>query len=174
MTYRFAITAPVFLLAALSVAGCAQMRGDMAPQGAEATAPGAAPHAPGAAPSGAPAEIAAVVSAPEPPAAARTAADFDTVTDAQKAAATAAPTGGEERLGEVVASLGDPTEPGLWLKTGLVTEPTSGRVEVVGSGASGVVELRPDPGDGAQLSIAAMRLLNLGLTDLPTIAVYRN
>ncbi len=160
---------PVALLMILS--GCAQISG-VAPVGPGAVgARGERPPAPPAPP----AEIAAIVSAPPPSGGARTADQFDTTTEEQRAAATAAPTGGEERLGEVVASLGDPTEPGLWIKTTLVDEQRSGRLEYPDSGQSAVVELRPlDADGGAQVSLAAMRLLEAPLTDLPTLIVYGN
>src|SRR6056297_2569014 len=46
------------------------------------------------------------------------------------------------RLGTTVASLGDPTEAGLWLKTPLVDLPGPGRVTTEG-GASTKVDLIP-------------------------------
>ena len=121
-----------------------------------------------------PAEVAAVVSAPPPPPAARTADALDTTTEAQKAAASAAPAeGGETLLGETVASLGDPTEPGLWIKTPLVDQPGVGRLEYQGRSAQ--VQLIPLEGPatgGSQVSLSAMRLLDAPLTDLPVIEVY--
>lgn len=146
-------------------AGCAGMSGRQSPSGTE-TGPAAAP----------PAEIAGIVAAPRPSAGARTADQFDTTTPEQKAAATAAPTGAEQRLGETIASLGDPTEPGLWVKTPLVSEQTAGRVEYPETGKSAVVELRPTGTSrgGSQVSLAAMRLIEAPLTDLPTLVVYRN
>ncbi|WOI57260.1 hypothetical protein [Palleronia sp. LCG004] len=154
-------------LAALLLTGCAQMNG---PSGS-----GTVPTDRDGQASPPPEEIAEIVAAPPPRAGARTADQFDTTTDAQRQAARAAPTGGEQRLGEVVASLGDPTEPGLWVKTALVDAQRSGRLEYPGSGQSAVVELRPLPGGGgAQVSLAAMRLLEAPLTDLPTLIVYGN
>ncbi len=107
------------------------------------------------------------------PAGARTAAAFDTVTPEQRAAATA-PASGGRALGETVASLGPPGETGLWLRTGLVTAPTPGRVTHAPSGASVRVELRPsgrEPGAGSQLSLSAFVALGLNLTDLPRLQV---
>ncbi len=118
----------------------------------------------------APDEIAAVVAAPPPPAGARTAEDFDTTTAEQRAAATSITPAAEERLGEVVASLGNPAEAGLWLETSLVEASRAGRV-VAPSGVEALIELRPGDG-GARLSLAAMQLLGVPLTSLPTIDVY--
>ncbi|RVV96942.1 hypothetical protein EKE94_16520 [Mesobaculum littorinae] len=111
--------------------------------------------------------------APAPTTAARTADDFDTVSEEEKAAATMAPTGGETRLCETVASLGDPTDPGLWVKTPLVSETRSGRIEYPSTGKSASVELRPRGGSGgSEVSLAALRLIDAPLTDLPTLVVY--
>lgn len=113
--------------------------------------------------------------APRPPAAARTAAQFDTTTaEERRAAATPAPAA-ERRLGETVASLGNPAEAGFWLRTPLVTSERQGRVVHPGTGASAAVTLIPNggaAGAGSQLSLPAFRLLGLPLTDLPTLTVY--
>lgn len=122
-----------------------------------------------------PAEIAAVVMAPPPPAAARTAAQFDTTTQAQKDAASAPSTGEGRLLGETVASLGDPGQPGLWIRTPLTDVPGSGRIEYGATGRSAVVQIIPSggaAGSGSQVSLAALRLLEAPLTDLPTIMVF--
>ncbi len=120
---------------------------------------------------------AAAVAAPPPPPAARTAEEFDTTTEEQRAAAVATPAAvTETRLGTTVASLGPPAEPGLWLKTGLVTETVMGRVEYAERGTSVTLELRPSGGaasSGSEISLAAMRLLEAPLTGLPEITVYR-
>lgn len=105
---------------------------------------------------------------PAPPGA-RTAAAFDTTTEAQKAAALAAPAGGAE-IGRVVASLGNPAEQGFWLRSGLVEAPRPGVVRLA-SGATVQVDLLPLAGGGPQLSLAAFRALGLGLTDLPQVIV---
>ncbi len=156
-------TAPLLCLAIL--AGCAQLQA-LRPAGT-APPPAALPPPP--------AGIAAVVSAPPPPAAARTAAQFDTTTQAQKDAASA-PSSGEGRLlGETVASLGDPGQPGLWIRTALTDVPGSGRIEYAATGRSAVVQLIPSggaAGSGSQVSLAALRLLEAPLTDLPTVTVY--
>ncbi len=101
-------------------------------------------------------------------AASRPAAALDTTTAAERAAAVAAPDAGTV-LGTVTASLGNPAEGGFWLTTALVTAPRQGAVRLP-SGRSVAVELRPGPG-AAQLSLAAYRALDLGLTDLPVVTV---
>lgn len=98
---------------------------------------------------------------------------LDTTTAAEKAEATA-PSSGGAGLGQTVASLGDPTEAGFWLKTPLVSAETSGRVEAA-DGTSVNVTLIPIEGPdsaGSRMSLAAMRALGLGLTDLPTVSVF--
>src|SRR6056297_667122 len=116
--------------------------------------------------------------APPPPAGARTAEEFDTTSVEERAAAVAdAGTARPGRdLGVTIASLGAVTEPGIWMKTPLVSSPSKGRVEYPAKGTSVAVDLIPrdgEPGGGSQLSLAAMRLLEAGLTDLPEVRVYR-
>jgi len=111
-----------------------------------------------------------------PPPDARTAEAFDTTTEQERAEALAGPSGGEKRLGSTIAALGDVAEPGLWIKTPLVDAPAKGRVSHAPTGSSVAVNLIPleaDAGAGSQLSLAAMRLLKVGLTDLPEVEVYR-
>jgi hypothetical protein len=140
----------------LIAGGCAQLQG-FVPGGPRA-------------PSEPAEEVAAIAAAPAPPPGARTAEEFDTTTEAQRAAATSAAPAPEERLGQVVASLGDPAAAGIWMETDLVDAPRSGRVVAEG-GSDALVELRPGSG-GARLSLAAMRLLQVPLTGLPTVTVY--
>lgn len=112
---------------------------------------------------------------PPPPPNARTVEQFDTTTAQDRAAAVAAPSGGERRLGTTIASLGSPTDPGIWFKTPLVSEITQGRVEYNGNSVN--VELRPSggaAGSGSQISLAAMRLIEAPLTGLPEVVVYAN
>jgi len=112
---------------------------------------------------------------PPPPPTARTVEQFDTTTAEDRAAAVVAPTGGERRLGTTIASLGSPTDPGIWFKTPLVSEVTQGRVEYQGNSVN--VELRPSggaAGSGSQISLAAMRLIEAPLTGLPEVTVYAN
>ncbi len=122
----------------------------------------------------APAEAAelSATAAMRPPAGARTAADLDTSSDAERAAALApvASSDLERSLGRVSVSLGNATEPGFWLRSNLVTERAQGRV-VTSLGESLQVDLLP--GEGApQLSLSAFRSLNLPLTGLPEVTVY--
>ena len=108
------------------------------------------------------------------PEGARTAAAFDIVTPEQRAAALAAPAASGRVLGETVASLGAPSDPGLWLRTGLVDAPRAGRVTDTAGGASVAVELRPsgrEPGSGSELSLSAFMAMNLQLTALPRLRV---
>lgn len=115
--------------------------------------------------------------APIPAVSAQTPEQFDTTTREERVAAAAVPVdeGGEKLLGETVASLGDPTKPGFWLETPLVSKPTTGRVHFAGSGKSAQVDLLPIDGPstaGSRISLAAMRLVDAPLTDLPTLQVY--
>jgi hypothetical protein len=109
---------------------------------------------------------------PVPSAGATTAAAFDTTTEADKAAALAPPPApaGESVLGRTAVALGNPAEPGFWLRSSLVKAAGKGRVEVAG-GASIAVDLIPGEG-AAQLSLPAFRALNLPLTSLPEVTIY--
>jgi len=113
---------------------------------------------------------------PPPPPTARTVEDFDTTTEEDRAAAiTPVVASGERRLGTTIASLGSPTDPGIWFKTPLVSAVTQGRIEYNGNSVN--VELRPSGGavgSGSQISLAAMRLIEAPLTALPEVAVYAN
>ncbi|SFI45690.1 hypothetical protein [Jannaschia pohangensis] len=133
-------------------------------------APAPAPSAPAAPAPETAAAPAAVLTGP-----ATSAASLDTVSDADKAAARAAaetaPAGGE--LGQVTVSLGSPTDPGLWVKTDLVTEDTPGTVRT-GSGEAIAVTLRPLGGaGGAQISLSALQALGLPLGGLHPVTLAR-
>ncbi len=111
---------------------------------------------------------------PPPPPAARTAAQFDTTTAEDRAAATApaAPVG-EQSLGTTLATLGSPADPGIWLKTPLVSTLTQGRIDYEGTAIN--IELRPSggtAGSGSQISLPAMRLLGAPLTGIIEVAVF--
>ena len=113
--------------------------------------------------------------APLPKPAAASAEAYDTTTAAERAAAVA-PQAGGARLGTTIASLGDPTAEGFWLKTGLVSAPAKGRVVLPATGASVSVDLIPSggaAGGGSQMSLPALRLLGVSLTDLPEVEVFR-
>lgn len=112
--------------------------------------------------------------APPPAAGARTAEQLDTTTPEQRAAA-AAPAAGGRSLGTTVASLGDPTQPGLWIKTPLVETETPGRVVNPATGQSSTVTLLPLEGEataGSQMSLPALRLIGASLTDLTEVEVF--
>jgi len=126
-------------------------------------------------PAAAPVEVVAPVETPEA-ANARTVEQFDTTTAEDRAEALAvdpepAPSAA---LGTTIASLGSPSDPGIWLKTPLVTTLTPGRVEYQGNSVN--VELRPSggvAGSGSQMSLAAMRLIEAPLTGLPEVSVFK-
>ncbi len=109
---------------------------------------------------------------------ARTVEEYDTTTPELRAAALETPEAGEGgRLGATIGSLGDPTEPGFWVKTPLVSEPVAGRVLYTGSGRTVQVQLLPSggaPGSGSQVSLAAMRLLDAPLAGLPELEIFNN
>lgn len=100
---------------------------------------------------------------------------LDQTSPAERAAALA-PSGAQgQLLGQTLASLGSPADPGIWLRTGLVTQVGQGRVEVIGGGGELRVELRPSgsaPGGGSQLSLAAFSALGIPLTQLIELRVF--
>lgn len=105
---------------------------------------------------------------------ANTAEALDTTSAAERAAAKVEPAPESKALGQTVASLGDPTEPGFWLKTPLVKTRRAGVVTYAAKGTSVQVELIPiegAPGSGSRISLAAIRLLEAPLTGLPTVEV---
>lgn len=121
-----------------------------------------------------PAPAAADAPPPAPPTAppgARTADALDTTTEAERKAATAAPAAEGRLLGRTIVSLGNPAEPGFWLRSPLVKAPGKGRA-VIDGGASVQVELRPGAAGASQLSLSAYRALGLGLTDLVEVTVH--
>ncbi len=113
---------------------------------------------------------------PPPPTSATTVEQFDTTTAEDRAEAQAAPEpAGEQALGVTLATLGSPTDPGIWVKTPLVDALTQGRVEYQGESIN--VELRPsggDAGSGSQISLPAMRLLNAPLTGVIELSVFKS
>ena len=114
-----------------------------------------------------------VVVAPPPPATATSVEDFDTTTQGDREAAATQVAAAEAPLGTTIASLGSPTEPGIWLKTPLVTVARMGRVAYQGNAIN--IELRPSGGavgSGSEISLAAMRLLGAPLTGLPELTVF--
>lgn len=186
--------AAVMLGLCTSLAACGGMSGDRGivsrPDAERREAAGQAPAAIGAETmaSGSYTSAAPSAAAPAPvvqaaaPAAGRlgaggqSAAQLDTTTEAERQAASApaAEPAGEQRLGTTVASLGDPTQSGFWLRTPLVTATAQGRITYRGQSAN--VELRPLSGPasgGSQISLAAMQMLGIALTELPEIEVFR-
>lgn len=116
------------------------------------------------------------VTAPPPPPTARTEDAFDTTTAEERAAAVAPPEpAGERVLGTTVATLGAPTDPGLWLETPLVSAVGPGRVKAKANGKSVSLELRPIEGPataGSRISLPALRLLEVGLAGLHELTVF--
>jgi len=163
---RFSSSLSMFCLALL--AACA----DTGPDPLPAALPAEERPRPEARPAARASDVAAVAPL------ARTADQFDTTTEAERRAASAAPpTGAERALGVTVASLGSPGEPGFWLKTPLVDGPVTGRVLYPATGKSAAVDLIPldgPPTAGSRLSLAAMRLIGAPLTGLPEIEVFRS
>jgi hypothetical protein len=121
----------------------------------------------------APAETLVAAPPPPPPQTARTVAEFDTTTAADRAEAVAVrATAADQALGTTLATLGTPTEPGIWLKTPLVTGLQQGKVTHQGRTIN--IELRPSGGEvgsGSQISLAAMRLLEAPLTAILELQV---
>ncbi|WP_116082550.1 D-galactarate dehydratase [Tropicimonas sp. IMCC34011] len=154
-----------FLAATAITAGCAK----------ETSVTAAAPDQPPASEEQGTSVGAGTAAAP-PPARATTVDEFDTTSEEERAAAKAPPEAeesGSSSLGTTIASLGDPTEPGFWLETPLVSGVRQGRIEYQGESVK--VELRPsggESGSGSRISLPAMRLIGAGLTDLPEIAVF--
>lgn len=123
------------------------------------------------------AAVAPTRTAPTPRANARSAADFNTTSAEQRAEAARPATSTERKLGDTIASLGDPTQPGFWIKTPLVRAPGQGRIVNPENNRSAKVELIPLAGPvsgGSQVSLPALQLIGVDLTDLPSIAVYQN
>lgn len=153
-----------FPVLALALSGCALFQ----PQDTARPGPVTGPSTPEAETEFAPAVAATALGAR-----AVSAAALDSTTEAEKAAALAAPAaGGERALGRTVVALGPPAEQGLWLSSALVTAVTPGRIETA-AGKSLAVELRPGTG-GALLSLAAYQALGLALTELPEVQVFAN
>ncbi|NRB00568.1 MAG: hypothetical protein HRU32_12230 [Rhodobacteraceae bacterium] len=76
-------------------------------------------------------------------------------------------------LGETVASLGDPGEAGLWLKTPLVDVEQPGRVTTAAGRSQGVtlIPIAGVDGAGSRLSLAGYQALGLSPADLVPLNV---
>ncbi|WP_166416148.1 hypothetical protein [Cochlodiniinecator piscidefendens] len=151
----------VLMMACIGATGCSVF-GPRVTENSEATRPSPRP------------EIAIVE--PSGPA---TAEAFDTTTTEERTAAVVTETEaqGAVSLGQTIASLGDPTDQGFWVKTPLVQSETSGYIRSDETGETVEVTLIPleqDVGAGSQVSLAAMRLLGVSLTGLPVIEVFQN
>lgn len=108
-----------------------------------------------------------------PPTTARSVEEFDTATAEERIAAAApADTGSERLLGATIVSLGNPAQPGFWLETPLVTVAAKGRVVYPGTGETAQVDLIPIADGGSRISLSAMRLLGVPLTDLVEVQVF--
>ncbi|WP_298431094.1 D-galactarate dehydratase [uncultured Jannaschia sp.] len=156
-------------LLALILAGCAQI--PFLNRGASTSTGSAPTEVPAPLPAGSATAPDTVVAPPR--AVTASAAALDTVSEEQKAAAraeaAAAPAGGE--LGTVTVALGDPADPGLWVKSDLVSADTPGTVRT-GDGDAIAVTLRPLGSDGgAQISLPALRALGLPLTGLHPVTL---
>lgn len=100
---------------------------------------------------------------------------FDTTTPAERAAASAPSEQRERQLGKTLTTLGNPSEPGFWLKTPLVDAPMQGRVVFPSNGNSVAVDLIPidgPPTAGSRISLPAMRLLGAPLAGVPELVVF--
>ena len=78
-------------------------------------------------------------------------------------------------MGSTNVSLGSAADPGIWLKTALVAELQMGRAVYAANGNSVNLELRPsggEAGSASQMSLAAMRLLDMPLTALADGEVF--
>lgn len=157
-----------------ALAGCADLFDGGKGRETSGPAAAAAPPAPTETPSGpGPARLSEKAAS-----AARTVEDFDTTTAAERSKAVREARGGTEGsfLGTTIASLGDATQTGIWMKTPLVKEAGKGRVVNPATGDAVTVDLFPAEGavsGGSQLSLAAFRLINAPITGLPELRVYR-
>ncbi|WP_371169136.1 D-galactarate dehydratase [Aliiroseovarius sp. 2305UL8-7] len=110
---------------------------------------------------------------PVPPENAITVDELDTSTEADRVAAVApAPGNVAGSLGVTVASLGDPTSPGFWLATPLVSSETKGRVQSKATGRTVKVTLRPISGGGSRVSLSTLQLLDLDISGLHELVVF--
>ncbi len=161
----------------IGLSACAVVQKPVVEDMPEAVASGSGVIRPVARPSGL-----STTPAARPPASARTVEQFDTTSKADKAAAEdaakdAAASGEGRALGLTIVSLGDPTQPGLWIKTPLVKEPVKGRVVYPKNGKAVELDLIPLDGPktaGSRMSLAALRVLEAPLTDLPEVQVFAN
>ena len=108
--------------------------------------------------------------------AAATPDSLDQTSLAEKQQALAAsPVASGAEIGVTIATLGDVTQQGFWLRTPLVGQDRPGQIRWVETGKTLKVTLiaKPAaPGSGSQISLAALRALGASLTDLVELRVY--
>ena len=99
---------------------------------------------------------------------------LDIATDSERAAAADnAQKSAGTLLGVTVAALGNPAQTGFWLKTALVDVETQGTICNAATNAVVNLTLLPlEAASGSQLSLSAMRMLNVPLTALLEVRVY--
>lgn len=93
----------------------------------------------------------------------------------QVAAATRPVERPEQDLGTTVATLGLLEREGFWLSTPLVRQAVPGRVVYEATGAAANVMLVPNgaaAGSGSQISIAAMQVMGIPITELARLRVF--
>ena len=97
-------------------------------------------------------------------------------TEEREVAITPKSSAQEKALGEIIVSLGNPADIGFWLKTSLIINQSTGRVMHTASGKSVNVTLFPleQQGSGSQISLSAMRALDLPLTSLSSVTVFQD
>lgn len=96
------------------------------------------------------------------------------VAEADPDAVDVAPETAARGEGRTVAGLGDPTRPGLWIETPLVSVETEGRVTNPVNGKWVRMTLLPSggaPGSGSRMSPQAMQALDIPLTELAPVEV---
>ena len=102
--------------------------------------------------------------------------DLKAVKTVELQAATARPQARPARdLGVTIVALGLLNRDGLWLRTPLVKDEVAGRVIYTKLGNSANLTLLPiagEAGAGSQLSLAAMQVLGIPLTELAEVQVY--
>ena len=113
-----------------------------------------------------------IVNPDAPPADATTVDEFDTASEGDKMAALSSTPTPAGALGTTVANLGDPTIPGFWVETPLVTSETEGRVQSKATGRTVKVTLKPTSTGGSRISISALQLLDLDLSGLHELVVF--
>ena len=97
---------------------------------------------------------------------------LDTASAQERQDAAQAATEGAE-LGTTIANLGDPAEPGFWLRTPLVQDEQPGRVTYMGQSAAVTLIPAGGPRTGAsRISLPAMRMLGAPLTELVELQVF--